>query len=84
MQYLAFARNGCVAGDQFLCSEAARWEVQAAQEAQADANAKTAVAGVGLAAILGAVAIGLASGGGGGYRGSHGYQRGRHGGHHRH
>jgi hypothetical protein len=61
MQYLASARNGCAAGDPFLCGEAARWEAQAAQEAQEDANVKTAVAGVGVAAILGVVALGLAS-----------------------
>jgi 1-deoxyxylulose-5-phosphate synthase len=61
MQYLASARNGCAAGDPFLCGEAARWEAQAAQEAQQDANVKTAVAGVGVAAILGVVALGLAS-----------------------
>ena len=78
MQYLALARNGCAAGDPFLCGEAARWEAQAAQEAQQDANAKTAIAGVGFAAILGAVALGLASSGS---DSGHGYHRGR--GHHR-
>ena len=78
MQYLAMARNGCAAGDPFLCGEAARWEAQAAQEAQQDANAKTAIAGVGFAAILGAVALGLASSGS---DSGHGYHRGR--GHHR-
>jgi hypothetical protein len=74
MQYLASARNGCAAGDPFLCGEAARWEAQAAQEAQQDANVKTAVAGVGVAAILGAVALGLASSGG---DSGHSYHRGR-------
>jgi hypothetical protein len=72
MQYLAFARNGCAAGDRFLCGEALKWEAQAAQEAQQDANTRTAVAGVGLAAVLGAVALGLASSGG---DGGHGYHR---------
>jgi len=74
MQYLASARNGCAAGDPFLCGEAARWEAQAAQEAQQDANVKTAVAGVGVAAILGAVALGLTSAGS---DSGHDYHRGR-------
>jgi hypothetical protein len=83
MQNLAFARNGCAAGDLVLCSDAARWEAQAAQEAQQDANAKTVVAGVGVAAILGAVALGLASSDN---DGGHRYHRGRgyHRGHYRH
>ena len=83
MQYLASARNGCAAGDPFLCGEAARWEAQAAQEAQQDANVKTAAAGVGVAAILGAVALSLASSGS---DSGHSYHRGRgyHRGYYRH
>jgi hypothetical protein len=61
MQYLAFTRDSCAAGDQFVCGEAARWEAQTAQEAQADSNTKTAVAGVDIAAIPGTVTFGLAS-----------------------